>query len=96
MDILTGKTRISRKRLQELSAGPEEDVRQTAEKIKEGTFGKEKPAPAMAHPVEKEFKRSNDAFYPVLRSAAASGDTEALRTALRSYIGVIEDMLRQI
>jgi len=109
-DILAGKARISRKKLRELSAGPEEAVIETAAKIEEGTFTSKSPddskqkeakLPAGAVnsemlPLEKEFSGITGEFSRELRILELSGDTEALRLAFRSYIETLEDMLSLI
>jgi len=110
MDILSGKTRISRKQLRELAAGSEEATAEVATSIEEGTFAQKKPgapeADGGSEPVnsdhaetlqiEKEFNRLTSIFSSELRNHAKSGDKVALRSAIRSYIDMLENMYKNI
>jgi len=95
-NILSGKARISKKKLYELSAGPEEDVVSVAEKIESGTFERSKPEPVDMQPLEKDFKKLSDDFYLELRTLTRNGDTSSLKSAFRLYIETLEDMVQQI
>ena len=44
----------------------------------------------------KEFKKMADVFYSELQNFTSDSDAEALKAAFRSYISMMEDMLRQI
>ena len=95
-EILSGKARISKKKLCELSTGPEEDVITAAEKIENGTFEKNKPEPVELQPLEKDFKRLTDDFYLELRNLTRNGDTPSLKSAFKSYVESLQDLYDQI
>jgi len=91
-NILSGKTRISRKALQELTAGPEEEVASVAARIEEGTYVKSKPDPDEAPTLEREYKKASDGFFREVSGYAKSGDAGALRVAFRAYMEALEEM----
>jgi len=95
-DILAEKIPVSRKKLRELSAGPEEEVALLAAQIEDGTFEKKRPEPAESNGIEKEFRRLTNDFYSELRDYSMSGDSENFRVAAGSYINTLEDLFRQI
>jgi len=95
-DILAGKTRISKKKLCELSAGPEEDFIEVAERIEKGTFERIVHEPVELQPLAKDFKRITDGFYRELRGHTKNGDTDALKSAFRAYIETLENMYGHI
>jgi len=107
-DILSGKQRISRKQLQELAAGTEEDVTAMVSQIVDGTFesrktpvaeGKESKSTADLYemrPWELQFSRMTDEFRLLMRGYAQTNDTSAAKTALRQYIGMLEELLGSI
>jgi len=109
-DILSGKTRLSRKYLMELAAGPEDDVAEVAARLEDGTFGSWK---ASAHAPkgemasvgsdtedtpqwERVFGRITDDFNKELWKISKNDDTVAVRKALRLYIGMLEDLYGNI
>jgi len=110
MDILSGKTHISRRKLQELSSGTDEDVFSVVEKIKDGTLERRRSGARGAHdesadeiidsdelrPWEMQFGRMTDEFRSVLRGHAKLDDTESVRSALRDYIGMLEELYMSI
>jgi len=96
IEILSGKARISKRKLCELSTGPEEDVITTAEKIENGTFEKSRPEPVELQPLEKDFKMLTDGFYLELRNLVRNDDTPSLKSAFRSYMDLLQDMYDQI
>ena len=91
-NILSGKTRISRKALQELTAGPEEEVASVAARIEEGTYVKSRPDPEEVPALEREYKKASDGFYREVSGYAKSGDAGALRVAFRAYMDALEEM----
>jgi len=108
VDILSGKTRISRKQLKELTGGAEEDVALLVTQIVEGTFDNKKAGSLnsgktgnnsdiedMRH-WEVEFSKMTDEFRQVLRTHAKTDDTASVRNALRAYISMLEDLYKQI
>lgn len=103
MDILSGKTRITRKQLKELTGGTDVDVTDVVAQIVDGSFkneGSSKTSNAGAaenmQPWEKEFAKMNDEFRKILRTHAKTDDTTSVRSALRQYITMLEDLYKQI
>ena len=110
-DILSGYTRVSRKRLQELASGTEDDVSAVLEQIADGTFkNRRSGAGAQSEdiggfsldgdvdmrPWEIQFASMTEEFRQVLRGHARSDDTDAVKAALRQYIGMLEDLYQGI
>jgi len=109
-NILSGETRISRKQLQELAAGKEDDVIRIVEQIQDGTFERGSRGtstsdddadsggtnPAGMQPWEREFGKMTDDFRYKLRGLAKTEDTTAVRSALRLYIDMLEGLYRDI
>ena len=105
IDILSGKTRISRKQLKELTGDSEADVQEIVTQIIEGTFENKRPGATKPgdtidndnmQPWEKEFSIMTDEFRQVLRTHAKSDDTDSVRSALRQYISMLEDLYNNI
>jgi len=110
MDILTGKTRISKVQLKELAAGGEEDVSAVISQIEDGTFKSRRAKSEMTNgedstndfdeiemqPWEMQFIKMTDEFRRVLRGHAQIDDTAAVKSSLRQYIDMLEDLYRGI
>jgi len=112
MDILTGKTRISKVQLKELAAGSEEDVSAVISQIEEGTHKSRRTGAgntdgegavsdvgdyfADMQPWEVQFAKMTDEFRQVMRSHAKTEDTVAVRASLRQYIDMLEELYRGI
>jgi len=95
--ILSEKTRISRKKLRELSTAPDESIIEVAKEIDSGTFGKSNSAAAspddeLLH-LERDFKRLTTDFRIEVQGLIRNRDVNALRVAFKSYIATIEDMI---
>ena len=108
-NILSGTTHITRKQLQELSAGTQEDVSAVIEEINEGTFISRRPGTPLSsvtgqdstdtdnmQPWEREFSNMTDEFRSVLRGYANTEDTTVIKTALRQYIETLEDLYKNL
>jgi len=103
-EILSGKTRISRKQLREMADGAEEDVGAIAAQIADGTFESGRSVTSKSskessddiQPWEKEFARMTDEFRQTLRTHAQTDDTSSVKTALREYITVLEELYKSI
>ena len=105
-DILAERTRISRKRLRELSAGPEDDIIEVALEIENGTFGISEPItsasaeervpidsiPGEFLQLEQEFNRVADDFRLELQGLLRSGDASALQPIFRVFIDTMEGL----
>jgi len=96
-DILSGKTQISRKRLQELATGSSDDVAETVMQIEEGTFeNRAKNTSAQnssdSLPWERQFNLMTDEFRSLMRNHAKIDDKPAMKNALRQYIRMLEDL----
>jgi len=112
IDILSGKTQISRRQLQELSSGKEEAVAHVVERIREGTLERRRPSTgagsthggnangstdsAELRPWEIQFGKMTDELRQMLRNYAKADDTDSVRSALRQYIGMLEDLYQSI
>ena len=110
MDILSGKTHITRRQLQELANGKDEDVSNIVDKIISGTFegGKQGSSSSNGHntdgatgsgnlrPWEIQFGKMTDEFRKVLRSHANADDMDSVRSAIRQYIGMLEELYESV
>jgi len=110
IDILSGKTKISRKQLKELTGDSEADITDAVNQIIDGTF-KSKKAGAYApgggntndaaeydnmQPWEITFAKMTDEFRQALRTHAKTDDTTSVRSALRQYIEMLENLYNNI
>ena len=110
MDILSGKTRISRKLLKELTGDSEADITEVVKQIEVGTFESRKPgigAPINGNtndltdsdamqPWEEKFVKMTDEFRQILRTHAKIADIASIQSALRQYIDMLEDLYRDL
>jgi len=110
MDILSGKTRISRKQLKELTGDSEADIKEIVTQIIDGTYESKRPGTGAPNdgntndisgsdtmqPWEEKFAKMTDEFRQVLRIHAKSDDTTSIQSALRQYIDMLEDLYRNI
>ena len=110
MDILTGKTRISKSQLHELATGSEEDVSAVISQIEDGSHVSRRPAVGKTdgdgaqgetdnhdmQPWEVQFVAMTDVFRQTLRNQAKTDDTVAVKASLRQYIGMLEELYRSI
>jgi len=103
-EILSGKSPITRKHLQNLASdGTEEEIKSIADSIEQGTYER----PKKAESSEAVFQGILDALNGVMakiaqaygadiRRAASDGDAVRLRAALRDHIDKLEDLYRSI
>ena len=95
-DILSGKTRISRNQLQELASGTTDDVSAVIMEIEEGTFESRKTRAAADNadilPWESQFNIMTNEFRQLMRGHAKDDDKPAMKSALRQYIRMLEDL----
>ena len=106
VSILSGETKITRKQLKELMAGSDEDIEDTASRIVDGTFVKQKPekaAPVEASGLDgsgNDWTDSMDAavlaatgeFYSNLQRLVGSHDGAELKNAVRASIDILEGL----
>ena len=108
--ILSGETKVTRKQLKELMAGSDEDIEDTASRIVDGTFVKQKPEKAA--PVEATGpgetgngrEASMDAavlaateeFYAKLQKLVGSSGGADLKKALGASISVLVSLHSQL
>jgi len=96
-DILSEKTRISRKKLRELSTAPDDNIVEVAKEIDNGTFGKANSATPNPDDepllLEIDFKRLTADFRQEMQNLIRNRDVNALRVALYSYVASMEDMI---
>ena len=114
IDILSGKTHITKRQLQELSNGNEEDVSDTVDKIINGTFEGGKQGSGVGNgssnnggsnnttdsgklrPWEIQFGKMTDEFRQVLRTHANADDMDSVRSTIRQYIVMLEELYESV
>ena len=110
MDILSGKTRISRKQLKELTGDSDTDIKEIVTQIIEGTFENKRLGTGtladgntnvitdfgIMQPWEEKFAKMTNEFRQVLRTHAKTDDTASVQSALRQYIDMLEDLYSDI
>ena len=108
--ILSGEVKLDKKALAGLLSGPKEALEAVAGEIKEGTYTKKKPeAAAPAEEVDTDgsvsegtsaphatIVKMTDDFSSELRTISKNGDNAILKTALRSFIDMLEEQYRQM
>jgi len=109
-NILSGETSITKKYLNELISGIDEDIAETAAKIENGTFEKKKPASpvpsdgsslndaalAELNLLHKAVIKLSDGFNSDVYRLAKDSDTTGLKTVIRFFIEALEDIYRQM
>jgi len=109
-NVLSGAAGITKKQLNELLSGTEENITEIAAKIEDGSLERRRAAApasdsigdtverfdAGPSPLETEIKRMTDAFLSDLRGISGSATVEELRAALKSHIADLEGLLGQI
>jgi len=102
-DILSGKTQISRKWLQELATGSNDDIVETVTKIEKGTFENRRTGKSQnpseqrdIQPWEEQFNMMTNEFRLLMRSHSTTDDKPAMKTALRQYIHMLEDLYEEM
>ncbi|MCL2426165.1 MAG: hypothetical protein FWD05_07490 [Oscillospiraceae bacterium] len=99
MDILSGKTHITRKQLHELSNGKDEDVSDIVDKIINGTFESGKGGTTGSGEMrewEVQFSKMTKEFRQIMRSHTNSDDIKPVRSALKQYIGMLEELYKSM
>jgi len=105
-DILSGKTRISNKQLQELSSASTEDVKSVISQIEDGTFESRKPSVPKSsndnihkaedstdmEPWEIQFTKMTEEFRQMIRTRSNPNDTSEVKSALRQYIEMLVEL----
>jgi len=106
MDILSGKTHITNKQLEELSSAPAEEIKDVISQIEEGTF-KSRKSPAKNTDFENnqtsemplweiEFTKMTEEFRKMIKTQSTPNDTTAVKSALRQYIEMLEGLYQGI
>jgi len=109
-DILSGDVSITRKHLNELLAGSEEDILETATKIEEGSFERKRPANSASNggggfngldlaglePLYAAIIQLSDGFSSDLRRLVKVSNAAGLKTTIRSFITALEDLYGQL
>jgi len=103
-DILSGKTQITRKQLQELSSGTKDDVDTIVGQIITGNFESRGAQRSFAGTTtdhknsaevqlwEKQFITMTDEFRQSMRNHAKINDTNSIKTTIRQYINMLEEL----
>jgi len=110
--ILSGEVSIDKKVLEGLSSSPQEEIAELAASIEDGTYEKRKPGSLSQteggdtanpgsgsggmRPFEAAIAKITDELLRELRKNAGSDDKTELKTSLRSYIDMLEDLYRQL
>jgi len=108
-NILSGEAGITRKHLNELLSGAEEDIAETVAKIEEGTFERKRPVGSVpedrdsaAHvfvifdPLHSAIIKLSNEFILDIQMLAGNSNGEGLKATIRSYIDALEDYYEQI
>jgi len=97
-DILSGKTRISRRKLQELSSGTEDDITNLIGQITDGTLNSNSQDSDIIEmpPWEMQFSKMIDEFRHLMKTHAKTNDTNSVKATLRQYITMLEDLYNYI
>jgi len=112
VDILSGKTNITRRQLRELASGNDKDISKVVDRIIAGTLegfagrasndgnsdasNDRDTGSNELRSWEIQFGKMTDEFRIVLRKHAEADDTESVRSALRQYIGMLEELYGSI
>ena len=108
--ILSGSAGITRKHLKNLVQGTEDDLRETAESIENGTFERkfftrdgaqesdfsDELASMGDNPLSESIIKIADEFFESLRKLSEKSDTKDLKSALRTHIDMLEDFYRKM
>ena len=108
--ILSGKLNITRKRLNELLNGPENELIDTAARIEDGTFERKKAQKIKSVHLVSPYKTSDyepsppseiliritEGFLSDLHRFVSEGGESELRKALKAYIEVLADLHSQM
>ncbi|MCL2425314.1 MAG: hypothetical protein FWD05_03145 [Oscillospiraceae bacterium] len=99
IDILSGKTHISRRQLQELSSGPRDAIADIVDQINDGTFESGKTGTSGSGEMrewEVQFSKMTKEFRQIMRSHTDSNDIKPVRSALKQYIGMLEELYKSM
>ncbi|MDR0491479.1 MAG: hypothetical protein LBH28_09590 [Oscillospiraceae bacterium] len=108
--ILSGEVKIDKRELEEISSRSKEEISEIAAEIEEGIYEKKKHATSEAmkrgdatdpgqsgtRQLDAVISDMSDGFLSVLRKHTKDGNTAELRSALRAYINMLEDLYLQI
>ena len=108
--ILSGSAGITRKHIRKLAQGAEDDIREVAESIENGTFERKvfardepqgidfsnRPANTEDNPLSESIIKIADEFFASLRKLSEKSDTKELKSALRTHIDMLEEFYRQM
>jgi len=104
LDILSGKTRITNKQLQELSSASTEDIKDVLSQIEDGTFVSRQSSASINESTqtaempqwEIEFTKMTEEFRQMIKSQSKPNDTTVVKSALRQYIEMLENLYNGI
>jgi len=108
--VLSGATSITKKHLNDLLSGSEEDIVDIAAKIEDGSFERRRAASQVSDkgdghsgpddagqlPLAVAVRRITDVFLSELCALSGDATAEELRTALKSHIVCLEELLGQL
>jgi len=95
--LLTGAVRIDNNVLESLSTASSEEIADVAARIEDGSYEKQKPDEnTVMNPFEEAILKISGELFTELKKQAKDGDSKELKTALRSYIIMLEDLYKKL
>jgi len=95
--ILNGVVRIDKNILENLSTASPEEIAKVAVQIEDGSYEKQKSdAGVVMSPFEEAIARISGELFTELKKQAKAGGSKELKTALRSYIIMLEDLYKKL
>jgi len=95
--ILSGAVRIDKNVLEGLSAASSEEITYVATQIEDGSYEKKKPDAIVAmNPFEEAILKISGELFTELKKQAKEGSSKELKTTLRSYITMLEDLYKKL
>ena len=91
--ILSGEVSINKNVLQDHASKSKEEVSKIAAQIEEGSYEKKMPEPnVMMTPFEEAITKITGELFSELKRKARAGDAKELKSTLRSYITLLEEL----
>ena len=95
--ILNGAVRIDKNALESLSTAPPEEIAKVAVQIEDGSYEKQKTdVTIVMNPFEEAILKISGELFTELKKQAKEGGSKELKTALRSYIVMLEDLYKKL
>ena len=95
--ILSGAVRIDKNVLEGLSVASPEEIAYLAAQIEDGSYEKKKnDVSKVMNPFEEAILKISGDLFSELKKQAKEGSSKELKTALRSYIIMLEDLYKKL